>query len=312
MIENRDSSIAAVFVGQGSIHAGMGKGIFDAYRSQVIELYEAGSEVVGVDMVQVCNEDPNGLLGSDSIAQPALVIVELAEYRVAEEEIGLKPGHVAGHSLGELSAVSASGLLDFVQTIKLAKVRGEAMEEASIEKPGSMAAVLGLPEDRIGEICERFGVYIANENSDVQIVVSGLRDRVQRVAQYINGLKNQGERVKFQLLDSIHMASHCPLMDPARPILRSFLDGIDIKWPPKVPLISNSTAQYPLNEETLKDNLADQVVKKVKWRKSILEVVKNGADVFYVVGPGNFMAGAIQRIDPSAVVRNVNDLLLNR
>lgn len=296
-----ESERAVIFQGQGEQYAGMGKKLYDNHpRARAV--FQEASEALDMNMGKLCFEDPNGRLQQASAAQPAIVTLSLAQHSVFENEFGIV-GHVAGHSLGEYAAAVASGTIEIGDTLKLVRERGQHMEAISTEKPGAMAAVLGLTIDKVREVCERFGVEIASHNTDTQTVISGLRSRVESAAEFVNSIRG-----KFRLLP-IDVASHSSLMEPVRVNLKSQLAGIEVKWPPKIPLISAAIANYVISENELRDGLSNQVSSTVRWNESVKQMIEHGADIFYEMGPGNVLSGLVRRIDPTVDVRNINDLI---
>ena len=176
------------------------------------------------------------------------------------------------------------------------------MEAEAAKNPGTMVASLGVPLETMREICAKTGTDIANDNSEGQTVISGLKSRIDDAIQLIGNYKG-----KVRLLQNINVPSHSSLMEPVSKRLLALLQSISIEMP-VVPLVSNVTAKYVLSVEELRSNLAKQVMATVRWRESVIQMVDHGAEVFYEIGPGDILKGIIRKINPSVEVRNVNDL----
>lgn len=297
MLENET---AAIFQGQGGQHPGMGKELYDNHE-EARRVFEAASEALDMNVATLCFTDPENRLQHAGYAQPAIVTVSFAAYKVLQKEIG-QPGHLAGHSLGEYSAAAAGEALGFPETLKLVRERGMLIEAEATKNPGAMVASLGVPLEKMREICAQTGTDIANDNSEGQTVISGLKSRIDDAIQLIGSYKG-----KVRLLQNINVPSHSSLMEPVSKRLLALLQSISVEMP-VVPLVSNVTAKYVLSVEELKSNLAKQVMATVRWRESVIQMVDHGAEVFYEIGPGDILKGIIRKINPSVEVRNVNDL----
>ncbi len=290
----KELATAFVFSGQGNQHAGMGREIY-AQSDVARKIFERASEALGIDIPQLCFDDPDGKLAHAGFAQPAIVSLQVAGANVLEEE-GVVPNQVAGHSLGEISAAVISQALTLEDAVRLAHKRGTWMEEQGEVVPGAMAASLGLKLEIVEEICERTGVEVANVNSDTQIVIAGERDLVTKAADLIAEYRG-----KFKLLP-IDVASHCSLMEPVRDKIARFMREVEVK-DPKIPLVTNVTAKYVGRAIEIRDNLANQVTSRVLWVNDVREMIKRGGKEFYVIGPGDALAGIVKRINPSVDIK---------
>lgn len=296
-----DSSTAVLFQGQGHQYPGMGRETYDKFP-EVRRIYEEASEALDLNVAKLCFEDFNSQLQQSEYAQPAVLTTELADYTVYERRFGI-PGHLAGHSLGEFTAIVASGSIDFAEGVKIVRERGKMMDEVSLEKPGAMAVVFGIAREKLAELRDRYGVEVANDNSRDQRVIAGLKVGVEAARQQIREWGG-----KFKLLDNIHVASHCSQMDEVRDRLGLMLDGVEINWPPNVPFVSNVTADYVLSAQELRSNLSKQVARTVEWYKSIINVRDHGAENFVEIGPKKVLATMIERDHPDVGAKHFKEL----
>lgn len=286
---------AVIFCGQGGQHAGMGKDIYGQYVG-VRQIFERASEVTGMNIANLCFEDPDGKLSHARFAQPAIVTLQVAGADVLREK-GIVPSQVAGHSLGEISASVVAGGMSVEDGVRLAAKRGAWMEEQGEVVPGAMAASLGLGLEAVEEICEKTGTEVANVNSDTQIVIAGRRDLVASAAALIAEYRG-----KFRLLP-IDVASHCSLMEPVREKIARFMREVEVR-DPQIPLISNVTAKYVGRAIEIRDNLANQVASRVLWVNDVREMIKKGGKEFNIIGPGDALSGNMRRINPSVNVKS--------
>lgn len=229
-------------------------------------------------------------------AQPAIVTTSLADYEVYKKEHG-EPGHISGHSLGEWTAAGASGVIELPDLFTLVKLRGTQMGQVS----GSMVASLGLPVSTVRKICEEAKVFIANINSEKQIIISGEMENVPKAMKLIAG--QNGRTIPLP----INVPSHSPLMAAVQEKIHDAFEGISLK-PPRIPFASNVNAKYAETAATVRKNLEDQITQTVQWLQLIRYLVSKGANSFVEIGPGRALTGIIKKIDKNVDVKNFNDL----
>ncbi|MFA5311204.1 MAG: ACP S-malonyltransferase [Candidatus Omnitrophota bacterium] len=290
--------VAFLFAGQGCQYAGMGKDLYDNFP-EAKAVFDKAEKLVGFDLKKVCFEGPEEKLKVTSISQPAIVTLSIAAFEAFKARNGLKPAFMAGLSLGEYSALIASGSISFEDGIGLIKIRGELMEEASLKYPGKMAAVLDLPVDTVKEICLSSGAEIANLNSPGQVVITGKSDAVEKAAQ----LCGQAGAKRVIPLE-VSGAFHSSLMSGASLGLKEALDKVEIK-DAVVPVVSNYTADVQVGAAGIKDNLIHQIHSSVKWEDSMRFILAKGISSFIEFGPGRVLKGLMRRIEPSARVTNM-------
>ncbi len=281
----------AVFPGQASQYVGMGKDLYDSFDF-VRERFEEASDRTGVDMKKLCFEGPEEELKKTENTQPAIFTVSVCAYEVLKREIGLEPTLSAGHSLGEYSALVASGVLEFGEAVSVLKLRGKFMQEAVPLGVGAMAAIIGLDKEAIEEVIGRVKgvVEIANINGAGQIVISGEREAVMEASAL---LKEKGARRAVEL--PVSAPFHCSLMKVAAEKLKPHLEGMK-KGDFSFPVVANLTAQPYPSQEVVVDYLERQIYSPVRWQETVEYFSTNEVKVFIEVGPGKVLTGLARRM----------------
>ncbi|MDH5721715.1 MAG: ACP S-malonyltransferase [Alphaproteobacteria bacterium] len=287
-----------VFPGQGSQYIGMGYELAESFP-EAKEVFQEVDDSLSQNLSRIMFEGPEGDLNMTENTQPALMAVSLAVVRVMEKQGGFaladKCSYMAGHSLGEYSALTAAGVLGIADTAKLLKIRGVEMQKAVPVGIGSMAAILGMEMDVVAKIAaEAAGDQIceaANDNSDGQIVVSGHKEAVERAVALAS---EQG--AKRAVILPVSAPFHCALMEPAAKAMAEALAEVEFKAP-SVPIIANVTAQGEGDPATLKSLLVDQITGKVRWRESVLWMRDQGVNELVELGAGKVLSGLTRRID---------------
>lgn len=297
-------SYAFIFPGQGSQHAGMGKDLADNFKTAKVAFEEA-DDALGFSLSKLCFEGPEEELKLTANTQPAILAASVAALRVLREESPLVPSFLAGHSLGEYSALVASGALDFADALRTVRARGSYMQDAVPIGVGAMAAILGAEADVLKEICAEAAqgevVSPANFNSPGQIVVAGHTGAVNRA---IDIAKARGFR-KAMLLP-VSAPFHCALMKPAADRLAQALEGVTV-GAMTAPVVSNVEAKANADAARVKPLLVEQVCAPVLWEQIIQNIVAAGVTNFVEIGPGKVLAGLVKRIDKEAACTNVQD-----
>ncbi len=281
--------IAAVFPGQGSQYVGMAKDFHDTH-DWVRERYQQAKEILGIDIAEASFSGPNETLVQTRYTQPAIFIHSTIVYDEAVRQ-GLQPDFVAGHSLGEYSALYAAGVLSFTDALTAVGKRAEYMQQACEANPGTMAAVIRLDYDTVRDVCEIIPgiVQPANHNSPEQIAISGELDAIETASAE---LKSRGARRVMPL--PVGGAFHSPLMKPAPEQLQAVLDALTFNKP-RIPVVPNVTATVCSDPKMLKDLLVRQITAPVLWYPSVQALADAGVDMFIELGPKNVLSGLIKK-----------------
>lgn len=315
LTERDAQKLAYVFPGQGSQYVGMGKALYEG-SSAARRVFQQADEILGFKLSKLCFEGPADELEDTINAQPAILTVSLAclaAMREKLEALGHKwqpPRFVAGHSLGEYTALVAAGALDFSDALRLVRERGRLMKEQGDYRPGGMAAVIGLDRGTLELCCQRACeetgriVSVANANSPEQFVISGELQALDRAIELIN---HTGARRVFPLRISI--ASHSPLMHQAAMRLAEIIDRSPLR-DPQVPIVTNLAGQVRTSADHIRGELASQMVAPVEWVGSVRQMVENGVDTFVEIGPGEVLSRLIRRISTDVKAISLNDAVV--
>lgn len=296
---------AFLFPGQGSQSVGMGAALADASRT-ARDVFDEVDEALGQNLFRLMRDGPDDELKLTENAQPAIMAHSLAVFRVLAKDAGVDlekcASFVAGHSLGEYSALCAAGSLDLETTARLLKTRGQAMQQAVPVGEGAMAALLGADlvlARRIAETAAQGEVCtVANDNDPSQVVISGAKGAIDRAVQLA---KEMG--AKRAVLLPVSAPFHCPLMEPAARVMADALGAVAIA-PPAVPLFANVTADATSDPDTIRNQLIEQVTAMVRWRESVSNMAESGVEEFVEIG-GKVLAAMVKRIVPDARVTSI-------
>ena len=294
------TKVAFCFPGQGSLEVGMGREIAEAVP-EAMEVYRIGSEVTGMDLAHLCFEGPLDELVETEVQQPTLVATSLA-ILAAVQKAGIEPDVVVGHSVGEFAALASVRAMTEGEAIGLVRERGLAMAAAARERPGAMAAILGLEDHLVETLCRKIlGVWPANYNCPGQIVVSGENEAVEECCAEAESL---GARRAIRL--KVSGAFHSPLVGQAGRALKPAIDRIRFTDPVK-PFMSTVTAKIE-PAQRLGALLVDQLTAPVRFTQAAGELMRGGVTTFVEIGPGSVLSGLVKRIDRSARTFPINDL----
>ena len=292
-------SKAYIFPGQGSQFPGMGKALYER-SAEAREMMDKADEILGFPITDIMFGEDAEALKATRVTQPAIFIHSVVLARCSGLET---PSMVAGHSLGEFSALAAAGAMDFEDALRLVAVRASAMQKCCEQVPGTMAAVINLPAETIEEICASCaGIVVpANYNSDGQIVISG---EAEAIAEACVKMKEAGAKRALPL--AVSGAFHSPLMEPARLELAEAIDKTPFRAP-VCPVYQNATALPSSDPAVIKDNLLRQLTAPVRWTQTIRNMVADGADSFLEIGPGTVLQGLVKRIAPEVGNQGISE-----
>ena len=284
---------AYVFPGQGSQFPGMAKQLYES-NHQAKEMLERANEVLGFRITDIMFDGTDEDLRATRVTQPAIFLHSVV---LASCYDGFKPDMVAGHSLGEFSALAASGAVAFEDALRLVYIRATEMQKCCEKVPGGMAAIIGLPNEKVEELCVSVeGIVIpANYNCDGQIVISGEKEAIAAACALA---KEAGAKRALPL--SVGGAFHSPLMEPARVELGKAIEATDVKSP-VCPIYQNVSAKAETDPVVIKENLLRQLTSPVKWTQSVHNMIADGADYFMEIGPGAVLQGLVKRISGGSV-----------
>ena len=295
-------SLALIFPGQGSQAIGMGRALAES-DTRTAAVFATADEVLGFSLSRLMTEGPEDELTATKNAQPAILTHSVAVLKVLEEELG-PVAFAAGHSLGEFSAHVAAGTFRFEDALAVVRLRGELMFRAGQERPGTMAAILGLSDDEVEAVCEAVDVGVcvpANFNASGQVVISGDIDGVKQ------GMKHaQAAGARRVLLLNVSGAFHSSLMAPAADGLRDKLESIDFQ-DPAYPVFSNVTAKPVTSGSEARNLLVEQLTSPVRWSASVAAMVDAGTDRFLEIGPGSVLRGLNRRIAKGVPCRSIGE-----
>ena len=296
---------SVIFPGQGSQIVGMGKEFYDKFEL-VKSLFKEADETLNYSISKLILEGPKEELDLTANTQPAIFLISYSIFNVIKKEFNIdlnKAKYFAGHSLGEYSALSCAGYLNFAETLKILRIRGDAMQNSVPKGEGGMVAVLGSTVEVIEKIVKenesKFTAQIANDNSEGQIVLSGKTQDLEKLIEVLKG--NSIKNIKLP----VSAPFHCSLMSKATEIMTEELNKISFSDGSNK-LISNVTAEAISNSEDLKLLLIKQIENRVRWRESVLNMINNDVDHFIEIGPGKVLSGLVKRINRDVKIDTIN------
>ncbi len=296
---------SVIFPGQGSQVVGMGKEFFEKHEI-VKKLFKEADEILEFSLSKLILEGPKDELDLTVNTQPAIFLISYSIFQVVKQNFNInlnEAKYFAGHSLGEYSALSCAGYLNFSETIKILRVRGDAMQNSVPKGEGGMLAVLGSKIEDVEKILSdnqnNFVAQVANDNSNGQIVISGKTKDLQILSEFLKD--NKIKNIKLP----VSAPFHCSLMSKATMVMTEELQKINFKQSKNI-LISNVTAEEISNTEDLKHLLIKQIEKRVRWRESILNMINKGINQFIEIGPGKVLSGLVKRINKDVKISSIN------
>ena len=296
---------SVIFPGQGSQIVGMGKEFFDKHEI-VKKLFKEADEILEFSLSKIILEGPKDELDLTVNTQPAIFLISYSIFQVIKENFNInlsEAKYFAGHSLGEYSALSCAGYLNFDETIKILRIRGDAMQNSVPKGEGGMLAVLGSKIEDVEKILDdnqnNFVAQVANDNSNGQIVLSGKTKDLQILSEFLKD--NKIKNIKLP----VSAPFHCSLMSKATAVMTEELQKINFKQSKNI-LISNVTAEEISTTEDLKNLLIKQIEKRVRWRESILYMIDKGINQFIEIGPGKVLSGLVKRINKDVKISSIN------
>lgn len=299
------SKLSFVFPGQGSQQVGMFSDLLAEY-SIIRDTFTEGSDILGYDMKALITEGPVEELSRTEKTQPALLLASTALYRLWIEKTGITPSLYAGHSLGEYSALVASGVIEFSEALKLVELRGQLMQQAVPAGEGLMAAILGLTDEQVIEGCKEAAqgdiVSAVNFNTPGQVVIAGQKAAVERAIETLKGMK-----AKRAMPLNVSVPSHCALMKPAAEKMASHLESIQFNVPSS-PIVQNRVAVAVSDVSDIKTNLVEQLYMPVQWTKSVQFIASQGIDEIVECGPGKVLSGLNKRIAKEITHTAIGDI----
>ena len=292
---------AIVFPGQGSQVVGMGRDLAEAIP-ECGALFAQANDLLGYDLTAICFDGPQEELNKSNHAQLGIFVASAAAFQALElRQPEFEYDVLAGHSLGEWTALYVAGVVSFEDAIRILKARGEFMQAACLGNPGAMLAVMNLDGSRLVEIAAEAGCYVANFNSLAQTVLSGTAESIEKAEALC---KSAGAKRAIRL--PVAGAFHSPLMQTAADRMGDFLAGIELKAPARS-VLSNVTAEVH-DAAAIRDNMVRQITSSVQWVASVQKLAADGVEEMVEVGPGKVLAGLIKRIDKTVGVRNIAQL----
>jgi len=295
------SKVAYVFPGQGSQSTGMGLDLFNSYPSAK-KVFDEADASLGFPLSRLCFEGPEEELTKTHNVQPAILVVSIACLKALQEDSRddfPSPAFVAGHSLGEYTALVAAGALGLADAVVLVRERGRLMYEAGLKNPGSMLAVIGLDEETVKRVCLQTGTEISNINCAGQIVVSGT---AQAIAEANKAARARGARALIPL--KVSGAFHSALMEPVIAEFSRIVSRVRFR-PPSIPVVSNVSARPLTDVDSIKKELVKQLRNCIQWQGSVEYMMHSGVATFYEIGPGRVLSGLIRRINSELQVFNI-------
>ncbi len=298
---------SVLFPGQGSQSVGMIKELYENF-DYVKDLFDQADEELNLSISKIIFNGPKEVLDQTENTQPAIFLVSYSIFQVIIRETSFKINEAdffAGHSLGEYSALACSEVISFIETLKLLKIRGKAMQNAVPKNEGGMVAVLGEDIKKIEDIIKnnkkKFDSYIANDNSNGQVVISGKIKELDKFIAELEKLKIRNVKIP------VSAPFHCILMNPATNIMKEEITNIKFSIP-KNKIVSNVTAEPSKDPKLIKNLLIKQIEKPVRWRESIINIINAGNKKFIEIGPGKILSGLVKRIDRNVELFQVNSI----